>query len=470
MKEGLIFFVAPRAARRQGVQVDPFFETRIPHETIHPAAFTREKKVAQLRNSGGLWARRDICGQPVRERPSHHEFVRAPRTTIKLRGEGKNARITKGVGHLDGAFSADKAPISVRGVRLAGEFAKISQSTIRIGVACREATRQFLRETVRVNLFLLQPGRKSVRVASRHRSTSRAMEKAEIGPQAGSAPDLKGTNEKSRPTELLNLRVDVSHAQCVSHRSVETDRTDSGKHRLKSVHAFAAGINGKIGKTTLRTEEGVRPQFHETARHIQTRGNETGGGFLIEHQGVFGLEAVKATRFPGAPRSSSTSLAQHATIEESMPPLSKIEPSRAHRRSRVASLTRLKNCPGTSRKSEDKSGEEQCLPEPDGRQPPLLALGIEYYCAAGRNSSHGVQGRASGISAPLISECQKGGYRRVARALWHLGMARKSVDAACNEHSGATLRIEERPPARMRPGSKETSCSNVGHDEMRSRR
>ena len=131
--------------------------------------------------------------------------------------------------------------------------------------------------------------RESVHVASRHGFPSRAVEKAEIGPQPGLAPDFKGANEKSRPTQLLNLRVNVSHAQCVSHRPVETDGTGSGKHRLKSVHSFAAGINGKIGKTTLRAQEGVCAQFHEAARHVQAHGDETSGCFLIEHQRVFGL-------------------------------------------------------------------------------------------------------------------------------------------------------------------------------------
>ena len=79
--------------------------------------------------------------------------------------------------------------------------------------------------------------------------------------------------------------------------------------------------------------------------------------------------------------------------------------------------------------------------------------------------SHGVQRRASGISAAWVSECQKGGYRRVARADRHLRMPRKSVHTAPTEHPTAPLRIEERAPAGMRPGGKKTSRAAVGNDK-----
>ena len=47
MKEGGVSLCSPMCGwGGQSVQVDPFFETRISHETIHPAAFGREKKVA----------------------------------------------------------------------------------------------------------------------------------------------------------------------------------------------------------------------------------------------------------------------------------------------------------------------------------------------------------------------------------------------------------------------------------------
>ena len=144
MKEGLVFLITPCAAERQRIQVDPFREASVSHKSIHPVALTREKKVAQLRDAGRFWSRSDICRQPVLERPSHHEFVRAPRTTVELGGKGKHPRVTKWVRHLDGAFPADEPPISVRGIRLAGEFAKVPQSSIRIGIAREETTWQFL--------------------------------------------------------------------------------------------------------------------------------------------------------------------------------------------------------------------------------------------------------------------------------------------------------------------------------------
>ena len=51
MNERQVFFVAPCAAGRQSTVVDPLSETRASHESIHPAAFTREKEVSRAERS-----------------------------------------------------------------------------------------------------------------------------------------------------------------------------------------------------------------------------------------------------------------------------------------------------------------------------------------------------------------------------------------------------------------------------------
>ena len=155
-----------------------------------------------------------------------------------------------------GAFPANETAVAICGVRLAGEFSEIPQLAIRIGVARKEATRQFLRETVRMNLLPLQPGRESIHVAGRQDRSSRTLEESEIGPQTGLAPYLKRTNEKLWPTEILDFHLNISHSQRVSQRSIETDRTDRGEHRLKGSHSFAAGIDGKVGKRLSRRKKG----------------------------------------------------------------------------------------------------------------------------------------------------------------------------------------------------------------------